>query len=156
MKEEEKIRDFINKFQSVVYNFIIRREKLINKLKRIKPIPRIFKLFSPAYGVCKKCGLPWNHCHEKHIAVDKLSHVFVTCDYCWEHSTLAELNKICVVFYDKQRHTSRVNGYKMLYTQSEFLKLVEKEYYSKYSETEYKRIIRKQKLENITKEKAVK
>jgi hypothetical protein len=91
---DDKIRMKFIKIVSLYISFISKKNKFLNFIKRIKPIPQILKIFSPGYSCCLKCGLTWNHCHEKHIAVDKLSHVFVTCDYCWEHSTLDELKKI--------------------------------------------------------------
>jgi hypothetical protein len=69
------------------------------------------------------------------------------------NSTLDELKKIYIDFYYKQQTSASAYGYKLLYTLPEFLEFVQKDYYSKYSETEYKRIVRKQKLENILNEK---
>jgi Pyruvate/2-oxoacid:ferredoxin oxidoreductase delta subunit len=80
---EEKIKKDFLKLITLYIRFISKRDKNLNFIKRVKPIHQIFKLFSPAYDVCKKCDLTWKHCKEKSIATDKFTHVFATCYYCW-------------------------------------------------------------------------
>ena len=40
-------------------------KQLLNKIKRLKVVSFFFRLISPGFGRCEKCGLPWNHCKEK-------------------------------------------------------------------------------------------
>ena len=150
---DEKIKKDFLKIITLYIRFISKRDKFLNFIKRVKPIPQILKIFNPRYGVCKKCGLPWNHCEEKSIATDKFTYVFATCDYCWQHSTIDELKKIYTDFYYEQQKSANLYSYKLLYTLPEFLEFVQRDYYSKYSGNEYNRIIRKQKLQKILSEK---
>ena len=100
--------------------------KMINKIKRLKIVVYFFRLISPGYSYCTKCGLPWNWCEEKSVKIDDNSGTFSTCQYCWDHSNLEELKEYYIQTYHIQE---RCGSYHQLdHTLEHLLDCVERDY----------------------------
>lgn len=94
-----------------------------NKILR-NTMPRILRYFNPRYSFCNKCGLPWNWCNTKTVMTSEHCGTFATCDYCWKHSTLAELKQYYTICYEMQCRT----GGDMEHTLKYLLRCVEIDY----------------------------
>lgn len=122
---------------------------IADKIKRIKPIPFLFRLISPGYSSCEKCGLPWNVCNSKTVYYNSSSGTFPTCDYCFEHSTLEQLKGYYTKTYNYQKKSAFRYGYQLDHTLNDLLDALEKEYYKDLTESEILVIKRKEKINKI-------
>ena len=92
------------------------------KLNKRNPfLIAILRLFSPGYGYCFKCGLPWNHCKSKDVYLSESEGAYATCDVCWNNSTLEELKS----YYTESYRQYWLDGGHPL---KHILKCVEEEY----------------------------
>lgn len=64
--------------------------QILEKAKRLPPIPIIYRIIHPSYSSCGICGLPWSNCNPHEIMVNEKSGYFAYCEYCNLHSTIAE------------------------------------------------------------------
>ena len=103
-------------------------------LRSVTPI--VLRCLNPRYSYCKKCGLPWNWCKSKSVMTSEDSGTFATCDYCWEHSTLAELKQCYTKTYRMQERLLDETQCKMKHTLEHLLKCVEGEYNRTKTQTE--------------------
>ena len=115
----------------------------LNKIKRFKVVSFFFRVLSPGYSTCGKCGLPWKHCQEKSVPTGIGSTTFATCQYCWDHSSLYELKTYYMNTYHNQSKGLVGTKYTMDHTLKYLLDSVENE----YSKEKIKR--RKQKVLSI-------
>jgi hypothetical protein len=113
---------------------IMKKNKILQTLKRSFGIPKLLKLFSYRFGCCEKCGLPWNHCKSKTVWYEysnkysERSGTFATCDFCWNNSTLNELQCHYAAVYTRQKCSLYGTEYKMDHTCEHLLNCVEIEY----------------------------
>lgn len=125
------------------------KKEHIEKLIRVKPLPFLFRLISPGYSSCEKCGLPWNVCDSKTVYYNPTSGTFPTCDYCFEHSTLEQLKGYYTKTYNNQNKSALEYGYQLNHTLNDLLDALEKEYYKDLTESEILVIKRKEKINKI-------
>lgn len=123
-------------------------QHFINKLKRLKIVVFIIRIYNLRYSRCHRCGLPWNNCEHKSINTDSFSGSFATCQYCWDTSTLDEIEKCYIELYNEQEQ-SLFDMYNMSHTLEHLLDCVRKEYVRTRGEL----TIRKEKIEKLLNDK---
>ena len=109
----------------------MKKEKIIyyaRKFYLVNIISAVLRFLNPHYSYCEKCKLPWNWCESKTVYTSSHRGTFATCQFCWDNSTLQELQLYYRDVYIRQFNSLRGTGSEMDHTLNHLLNCVEIEY----------------------------
>ncbi len=103
---------------------------MIERLKRLPIVTRVYRSLHPYDGICGCCGLPWSAVTLHFVDLDGLntSGFFVVCEYCFGHRELSEITEASQELW---RKWYELNPDAVPYSLEQMINAVREDYFEK-------------------------